>query len=47
MYDELHVDDGWAADSNSADSGEEELDVGEASDEILVGPGGPSCAVFF
>ena len=33
LYDELHVDDGWAADSDSADSGEEELDEGEASDE--------------
>ena len=33
LYDELHVDDGWAADSDSADSGEEELHEAEASDE--------------
>ena len=33
LYDSLHADDGWAAGSGSADSGEEELDEGEASDE--------------
>ena len=33
LYDELHVDNGWAANSDSADSGEEELDEGEAADE--------------
>ena len=28
LYDELPVDGGWAADSDSADSGEEEFDEG-------------------
>ena len=34
LYDELEVDDAWAADSDSGDSGEEEVGAeGDADDE--------------
>ena len=33
LCDKLDVDDGWAADSHSADFGEEELDEDEAAEE--------------